>query len=508
MQRFFSERPRSISPNDLEDIAGFHSILSMRSLICKLAVLCPALIASAATFTVVNTNDSGAGSLRQAILDSNGTAATNMIAFNIPGTGLQLIKLLSALPEVIRPVTIDGFTQPGASANTLANGNNANWLIELDGMMTGANSLGLRLGATDSSVRGLRIANFQRQGIYISGDNCVVAGCFIYSNRFGGIQLEEAEQSVVGGTARSDRNVISGNSSAGIIFDDGATFNQVSGNFIGTNPSGTGSLGNQGWGIYLTGHTSDARIGGTNAAEGNVIAFNSSGGVQVEFFLASNISIRGNRIFSNGGLGIDLGFPPGVSTNDLGDADFGANQLQNFPLITNAAINAVSTAVQGRLNSLPNTRYVLDLYASAGCDPSGYGEGQFYLGQSSVTTDSNGNANFELIVPTTTEGDSFTVTATDPSGNTSEFSPCRSKPLRLELAVRGERLELILRTVDGSPIADERIPDLRVLSTTNLSLQNGWTTIPNSLELTNGVVRVQGLDLTNDLRFFRSVETD
>src|SRR5678816_3244621 len=92
-----------------------------------------ALTVSAGIFTVVNTNDSGAGSFRQAILDSNTNASTNTITFNIPGSGLRVIKLLSTLPLIVQPVTIDGFTQPGASENTLSNGNNANWMIELDG---------------------------------------------------------------------------------------------------------------------------------------------------------------------------------------------------------------------------------------------------------------------------------------------------------------------------------------------------------------------------------------
>jgi hypothetical protein len=103
------------------------------------------LTVSAATFTVMNTNDSGVGSFRQAILDSNTNAATNTITFSIPETGLRVIKLLSGLPLIVQPVTIDGFTQPGATENTLSNGNNANWIIELDGTAAGSNRNGLDL---------------------------------------------------------------------------------------------------------------------------------------------------------------------------------------------------------------------------------------------------------------------------------------------------------------------------------------------------------------------------
>jgi trimeric autotransporter adhesin len=387
-----------------------------------------AITASAATFTVVNTNNSGVGSLRQAILDSNGTGATNSIVFNIPGSGIRVIQLLSALPPVTQPVTIDGFTQPGASSNTLSNGNNANWLIELNGSMAGATTDGLGLG-TAVTVRGLRISKFQRFGIEIFGNDSVVAGCFVYSNQIGGIKLEDDEGSVVGGTASGDRNVISGNLGPGIALDDGCVFSELTGNFIGTDLAGTGSFGNQGAGIYIPGHAADARIGGTNAGAGNVIAFNNSGGVHVEFFLAQGISISGNRIFSNGGLGIDLAglaSPFGVSTNDLGDADFGANQLQNFPIITNAVIGSMTTTIQGRLNSQPNTPYALDFYANTNCDASGHGEGESYLGRAGVTTDSSGNASFEVVLPGASAGSNVTATATDPLGNTSEFSPCQT----------------------------------------------------------------------------------
>src|SRR5579885_2666223 len=77
------------------------------------------------TITVTNTNDSGPGSLRQAILDANASPGTQTIAFNIPGTGVHTISPASALPGITDPVTIDGYTQTGATKNTLATGTNA-----------------------------------------------------------------------------------------------------------------------------------------------------------------------------------------------------------------------------------------------------------------------------------------------------------------------------------------------------------------------------------------------
>src|SRR6476620_9785866 len=121
-----------------------------RRLLGAIAILFLAVMAQANTFTVINTNDSGAGSLRQAILDANGTAGTDQINFNIPGSGVQTISPLTQLPAITDPVVIDGYTQPGASVNTLANGDNAVLLIELSGskIPTGTNGLIITAGAS------------------------------------------------------------------------------------------------------------------------------------------------------------------------------------------------------------------------------------------------------------------------------------------------------------------------------------------------------------------------
>ena len=477
----------------------------MKALSPPLAVFCLILTASAETVTVLNTNDSGAGSFREALVEANRAASVDTIAFDIPGTGRRVIQLLSALPPVTRPITIDGFTQPGAKANDVADGNNAVWLIELDGTRAGANRDGLEL-LNSATVRGLRISGFRAYGIDISGDNSVVAGCCILSNGLGGVRLDEAEQTLIGGRSPAERNVISGNNGAGVFLDDHGMFNRILGNFIGTDLAGTGSHGNGGWGVSIGGPLRDNIIGGTNSGEANLIAFNRSGGVRVEFGLAWNNSIRGNRIFSNGGLGIDLDLLPGVSgvtTNDLGDVDeFGANHLQNFPLLTNTVTQSATTTVQGWLNSQAHTEYALDFYGNTGCGASGYGEGEFYLGSLSVTTDANGNASFEMMVAAT-PGRYLTVTATDPLGNTSEFSPCWPKPVRIEFAQAGGAHALLLRNVDGSPISSEQFSTLRVLAATNLSPQSVWLPVPHVLELTDGLVRVHGLEPTNSFLFFR-----
>jgi hypothetical protein len=112
-----------------------------------------AAVASAATFTVNTTADSSVGSLRQAILDANAAPGTDTIDFAIAASGVQTISPTTALPDITDPVIIDGYTQPGTSTNTLAVGDNAVLLIELDG--TNAGATGLNITAGNSTVRGL-----------------------------------------------------------------------------------------------------------------------------------------------------------------------------------------------------------------------------------------------------------------------------------------------------------------------------------------------------------------
>src|SRR6266446_4509359 len=106
--------------------------MKRRNILPVLATILFVSPAIANTFTVTNTSDSGVGSLRQAILDANASSGPDTIAFNIPGSGVKTITPATTLPAITEQVTIDGYTQPGASMNTLANGDNAVLLIQLD----------------------------------------------------------------------------------------------------------------------------------------------------------------------------------------------------------------------------------------------------------------------------------------------------------------------------------------------------------------------------------------
>lgn len=445
------------------------------------------------TFIVLNTNNSGAGSLREAIMLNNLTfnSEPNLVRFAIPGAGPHIINLSNALPAITAPVVIDGFTQGGASSNTLANGNNAVFKIRLDGQSIGSFD-GLTLTGPSNTVRGLAFTRFGGDGIELgAGGYNVVEGNFIgldtdgvtvRSNSSDGIRINNSPGNTIGGTIPSARNVISGNLSDGIEFTGtAATNNTVMGNFIGTDAGGTSDRGNTTFGISLGFDTprniiggilpgarnvisgnnsggvyvpgsqnviqgnfigSDVSgttgvpnngdgvfvgvspgggnvIGGTNAGAGNLIAFNNQFGVRISF--GTSNAIRGNLVWSNLNLGITLGF--GVTPNDPGDYDNGANDLQNFPIITNALVTATDTTVQGSLNSRTNTTYQIDLFANVFADPSGNGEGRQFLGSTSLTTGADSNGTFNVTLPVVALGGKITATATDPLGNTSEFSP-------------------------------------------------------------------------------------
>jgi hypothetical protein len=143
--------------------------------------------------------------------------------------------------------------------------------------------------------------------------------------------------------------------------------------------------------------------------------------------LLRQTTIRVNSIHDNGGLGIDLA-PAGVTPNDAGDGDLGANVLQNFPIVTSVTPSFMnSVLISGTLNSRPASKYTIDVYGSPAPDPSGYGEGRVWLGSGTFTTDVSGNLSWTVLTQTTSLG-LVTATATDSTGNTSEFSGEWSSP--------------------------------------------------------------------------------
>lgn len=292
-----------------------------------------ALHIEAATFTVTNTNDSGPGSLRQAILDNNAAGPGNVINFNIPGTGPFTIKPLTDLPIITKTVTIDGYSQPGTSPNTIVDGDDAVLLIEIngsaytvgDGVTTGR-GLTLGAGSDGSAIRGLVINEWILAGIGIgyfdtvadapvSSDGNTIAGNFIGTDVSGlvqkanrtGVLVLFSDGNIIGGANFAEINVISGSFSAFLggscVTVSAGSGNIILLNLIGTDRNGIEALGNSIEGVFLSQATGTLIIA-------NIISGQTNCGVQVNSCIGT--VIVGNFI------GTDV-----IASNAIGNQDAG-----------------------------------------------------------------------------------------------------------------------------------------------------------------------------------------
>ncbi len=259
---------------------------------------------------VRNTNNSGAGSFRQAIIDANAASDADNILFNIQGAGPFTISPLSALPTITQPVTIDGYAQIGASQNTLAVGNNALLKVELNGASTSGAS-GLRLQSNDVKVKGLSVTQWLDEGIVVGpgvSNGVQVAGNFVGlkpdgitvgANSSGLLIHGGATQVIVGGYSFADRNLVSGNILAGVLFEDaGTTMNSVIGNYIGTDRLGSLPIGNSA-GVMVSAGAAGNVIGGVVSGSGNLISGNDARNIWVTDANTNNTEIYGNYIGTN-----------------------------------------------------------------------------------------------------------------------------------------------------------------------------------------------------------------
>jgi titin len=229
-----------------------------------------------------------------------------------------------------------------------------------------------------------------------------------------GVLLElGASANTVGGTVAAAANVISGNGYGVWLDGTGTTGNVIEGNFIGTGLGGSGALGNV-YGVLLQNGAGGNTVGGTAAGAGNTVADNGGQGVIVNGDSTVGDSILGDLIFSNGGVGIDLG-ADGPTPDGANPRTF-PNDGQNYPTVTGASGGTVT----GILSSAPSTGYRLEFFSG-----SGPGQAETFLGSDSVTTDAGGNAAFSApLAVAVPAGDAVTATATNlTTGDTSEFSP-------------------------------------------------------------------------------------
>jgi len=328
--------------------------------------------------------------------------------------------------------------------------------------------LGVNLQSSGNTVGGAAtgagniISGNSNDGIGVFASNNLIQGNFIgtdvsgtkalaIGNEANGVRIT-ADGNTLGGTAAGAGNLISGNGSDGVLIaGSGATGNQVLGNFIGTDVSGAGALGNAGNGVSLS--AASNTVGGTATGAGNTIAFNNLSGILVDS--GTGNAIRENSIHSNGNLGIRLN-----SANN-------ANNNQSFPVLTTAFTSTNGTTIAGSLTSTPNTAFNLDFFSSPMADPSGFGQGQTFLGTAAATTDASGKASFTVTVSPTSIGAFVTATATNmPTGDTSEFSADMA-------ASGGEPPSLIVTTAadetanDGFTSLREAINYANTLSGTN-----------------------------------------
>jgi uncharacterized repeat protein (TIGR01451 family) len=360
--------------------------------------------AGAATFTVSDPGDSGAGTLRAAITSANVDSTADLIDFSLGG---QTISLTSPLPAITQPVTIDSTTDT------------TNFL---DGSSAGVAANGFTINASNVTIKGLEIDGFSGWGILISGNNNTIGENQIGSgspNTSGGISIASGTGNAIGGSAGP--NYIAGNDGPGLAIASNS--NVVTGNTIGDF-----GFGNGGNGVTISGSASSNQIGSETDGDGNSILENGAAGVAVTGTGTGNL-ILGNTISSNTDLGIDLG-TAGVTANDANDGDTGANGLQNFPLLTNFTSASGNSTITGTLNSTSNTDFRISFYSMPQCDDSGNGEGDTYVGSVNVHTDGSGNASFSPVFPQINDHfvTATATTGTTGTGSTSEFSLCVAGP--------------------------------------------------------------------------------
>ena len=353
----------------------------------------PSLIVTTTADEDDGTSDPRAGtgtSLREAMLYANSNPGADTVSFNIPTTdagyngNVWTLAPTTALPTIAGAngagTTIDGYSQPGAIANTSATSSNA--VLKIQIQPTGTRALnGLTISAANCTVKGLSIVNCLN-GIYLNGAS--------------------------------------------------ATGNLVSGNFIGVKADGSTALANN-YGVTISDASSNT-IGGTTPDARNVVSGNSGYGIYISGSAKGN-SVRGNSTFANGAIGINLAGGTetnGVTANDPGDGDTGPNFLQNFPVLATITSNGSDSTISGTFNSNAGQTYVLDFYDNDVAGVGGYGEGKTYIGSSTTITADGTNKAFSvtLLGVTLTENHFISATATrtsasdatGASGDTSEFS--------------------------------------------------------------------------------------
>jgi hypothetical protein len=372
--------------------------------------------------------------LRAAIEEANETAGTDVISFAFPPSGVTTIAPASAYPDLTSPITINGYSQPGASPNTQPFGKPLDTVLRvmIDGSLLpndfNSETLDFESGSAGSAVRGLVLSGNPNTAIRSGiGASFAVQGNFIGTNSAGTEAFANAGgffgfsgSAIIGGDDPADTNLISGNTHSAIGTNAGVS---VERNYIGVaadakTPLPTGDPNNifsQAVGFYGT----------PNRLVQNIIAHNPVPGV-VMFNDGTVTYSSENRIFANEGPAFDIQ-DDGVTPNDPLDADTsGPNDLQNFPVVKRAKARTSTTKIRATLRSMPSGNYQVELFETK----QKRRESRRFLGTFPVTTDAEGIGKLNAEVGRRVKPGRFvTATAIDlalgTEGGTSEFSKPR-----------------------------------------------------------------------------------
>ena len=428
----------------------------MRRFSGALGVLALAMLVAAsapsATITVTSAADthaSGQCTLREAIVAANTNTASggspgdcaagdpghDTIEFAIPGAGVHTIAPASPFPAITEAVTIDGYSQPGASPNTLAVGDDAAIRIEIDGSGAGSVNGGLlTIQAGPSTIQGLsvnRVPGGNSSAIRAAAAASTISGNFIgvdpsgaiaRPNGCNGVRIESSGNTI-GGATPAARNIISATGGCGINLEIPGDDNVVRGNIIGTNAAGTAALG--GLGIDLADGATGNTIGGTTPAESNLISGNGLGGIRIRDAGTTGNKIQGNLIGTNpagtGPLPNGYGFEisNGAHDNAVGGDFVSAGNVIAFNV---AGVRILSTSGSGNAvlsNSIFSNSAPFGTSPGLGID----------LGDDGVTandpkdadTGPNGLQNFPVLTSVTGSGVEGTLSSAPNADYTIQF---------------------------------------------------------------------------------------
>jgi parallel beta-helix repeat protein len=404
---------------------------TMRSVTLCCLMLAGVSAHAAAIFPkVINTNNSGSGSLRAAITAANANGKGGaIISFQIGSScGPHVIHLATALPDITAETHIEGYSQSGSSKNSMdaTSGNNAAICIVLDGGNTVDDAFTVPASVADSmeiSVQGIAFGGFTHSAVNLRGGSHhavsgirtggTMSGVHLASNSYGVILAAGVHDTTVGGDDVSDVNqfgdithnaiylgAAAGNTlrydNVGFVFDahqnrvilpTGGAGIAVGGyrntlldldlenaGAAGVHLSNQAAYENDVYGSVFSNNTGDGVLIDDDAGANSILLndISDNGGAGVRVINGQGNRIERNEISGNAGIGIDLaGEGPTPNDNDSQQpAPDYANIGLNSPVLTSAGGGMFSGTVSGTLTTVPGTYYI-DVYESFSCGASG-----------------------------------------------------------------------------------------------------------------------------------------